>query len=274
MNLLSVADTAIHLKVSKSWVYRHLSQLPVTRINRLIRIDCDAIDSSVNIESGKSLKPGRRMANRYQRGGVRLRGSVWYGYFRIDSPKGRKAKEVRIGTKPELPTKTEARKKLTELMNHQDNPPATANEPTDEPLTFTAVATMWQKSEGPGMGENSLKHYTNALRAYVLPILGGRALDSIQREDVTGLLNAQASKYSRPALKSMRLVTTFVLSWAERNDKMKRPAGWLDGIKVPRKCGGRKVLRTEIEPQHALAIIQKLPEPYATLVLFLVLSGR
>lgn len=44
--------------------------------------------------------------HRFQRGGVRLRGNVWYGYYRIDLPEGgRKGKEIRIGTKSELPTK-------------------------------------------------------------------------------------------------------------------------------------------------------------------------
>ena len=52
------------------------------------------------------------------------------------------------------------------------------------------------------------------------------------------------------------------------------PTGWLDGIKLPRKAGGRKVVRTELEPSQILAIVQRLKEPYSTLVLFLGLLGR
>jgi integrase len=112
------------------------------------------------------------------------------------------------------------------------------------------------------------------LRSLVLPHWKERSIDSIQREDVTNLLNSQAAKYSRSSLKSMRLVVTMRLAWAERNSFIKRPNGWLDGIKLPRKTGGRKVVRTELEPSQTLGIIQQLKEPYSTLVLFLGLCGR
>jgi integrase len=64
------------------------------------------------------------------------------------------------------------------------------------------------------------------------------------------------------------------LAWTEKNGYIKRPTGWLDGIRLPRKTGGRKVVRTELEPSQTLGISQHLKEPYATLVLFLGLCGR
>ena len=64
------------------------------------------------------------------------------------------------------------------------------------------------------------------------------------------------------------------LTWAERNGYLTRSTGWLEGIRLPRKTGGRKVVRTELEPSQTLGIIQQLNEPYSTLVLFLGLCGR
>jgi integrase len=43
---------------------------------------------------------------------------------------------------------------------------------------------------------------------------------------------------------------------------------------LPRKTGGRKIVRTELEPSQTLGIVQRLKEPYATLVLFEGLCGR
>jgi integrase len=268
-NLLTVAEAAARVRGSESWVRRRLDILPVVRLGRMIRIDARRLDDLLTMENWKSLKPIGGSMRRFQRGGVRLRGNVWYGYYRIDLPEGgRKAKEIRIGTKSELPTKTAARKKLAKLMEQPAEPPA------KQQLTLADVAKQWEQSEGPGIGKTSRKHYVNALRAYVLPTLGERPLDSIQRQDVTGLLRDQAPKYSESALKSMRLVCQMVLRYAERNSLIVRPAGWLDGIRVPREHGGRQVVRTQLEPGQTLAIIGHLCEPHATLALFLAMTGK
>jgi integrase len=124
------------------------------------------------------------------------------------------------------------------------------------------------------MSDNTLKHYSDALRAYVLPTWKDYAVDSIQREDITNLLNSQAAKYSRSSLKSMRLVLVMTLTWAERNGYITRPTGWLEGIRLPRKTAGRKVVRTELEPSHTLGFIQRMKEPFSTLVMFFGLCGR
>jgi integrase len=210
------------------------------------------------------------MVNRYQRGGVYLRrgkkGDVWYGTWRYDLDGKRQSKKFRLGTKLELPTKVAARKRLDELVNGKPAPLSS--------MSVADAAARWEKGEGSGMEPNTLKHYTDALRAYVLPTLGERSLETIQREDITSFLNDQAQKYSRSALKSMRLVLTMVLQWAERNKKIERPTGWLDGIRLPKLAGGRKLVRADLTPQQTLAIIAELEEPYATLVLFLSMGGR
>lgn len=62
--------------------------------------------------------------------------------------------------------------------------------------------------------------------------------------------------------------------WAEKNNLIQRPTGWLSAIRLAKKAGGRKVVRTELEPEQIRAIISQLKEPYATLVLFLASVGR
>jgi integrase len=164
-----------------------------------------------------------------------------------------------------------ARQKLHDVIAEMTNSEGVT---VTKSMCYSDLVEKWKRSEGPAMSDNTLKHYSDALRAYILPIWKDYAVDSIQREDITNLLNSQAAKYSRSSLKSMRLVVTMTLAWAERNCYIKRPNGWLDGIRLPRKTGGRKVVRTELETSQTLGIIQQLEEPYSTLVLFLGLCGR
>src|ERR1035438_644115 len=105
--LWDVAQTADFLHVSVSWVRRHLLELPVVRVGRLIRIDTLNLQST--IDSRKSLKPREPiMVNRFQRGGVYLRGKkrMWYGTYRLDTPEGRRPVNMPLGTLRELPTKS------------------------------------------------------------------------------------------------------------------------------------------------------------------------
>jgi integrase len=213
--------------------------------------------------------------NRYQRGGVYLRGKhkdTWYGTYRIDTPASRRSLNIRLGTKQELVTKVAARQKLAEMVAEMTKPDAAS--PTAQTMQYSEIVAKWERSEGPALSETTAKHYTDALNAYVLPTWKDYSMDTIQREDISNFLNLQAENYSRSSLKSMRLVLCLTLAWAERNGYIKRPNGWLEGLRLPRKTGGRKVVRTELEPSQTLAIVQQLKEPYSTLALFEGLCGR
>ena len=54
---------------------------------------------------------------------------------------------------------------------------------------------------------------------------------------------------------------------------MERPNGWLIGIRLPKKVGGRKVVRTELLPNQTRQFVTRLKEPYSTLVLLLASVG-
>ncbi len=111
------------------------------------------------------------MLSRYQRGYVFLTGrkvKVWYGMFREDlhTSEGqvkRRQRNVRLGTRAELPTWDAARKKVADLLKTPS--------PTME-MDFRELAARWQKAVGPTMKATTLSHYRNALRANVLPAFG------------------------------------------------------------------------------------------------------
>ncbi|MGA2857068.1 MAG: hypothetical protein ABSE40_09370 [Candidatus Sulfotelmatobacter sp.] len=132
------------------------------------------------------------------------RARSWYGTYRLDTPEGRRPINILLGTLQELPTKVSARDKLREKiaeMTKREAIPSFASS-----MKFSELVERWKQNEGPGIGETTLEHYSNALRASVLPKWKNHRIDSLQREDITKLLNSQAAKYSRSSLKSMRVV--------------------------------------------------------------------
>jgi integrase len=266
-HLLSVQETACRLNVSPSWVRRHLAELPVVpMLGRMIRIDSAQIES--RIDSRKSLEPKEPiMVNRYQRGGVYKQGKkqMWYGTFRMDGPSGRKQKNVPLGTVKELPTKSAARKKLDEVIALMAKPEAGVA--ATKTKKFSELVTEWKANEGVALGRVTMAHYSNALRANVIPTFGDHDIQTINRKSIQSFLAKQAEKYSRSSLRSMRLVLCMTLGWAERNGEIQQPNGWLDGIRLPKKVGGRTVVRTELTPTQTLAFVERLREPYSTLVL-------
>jgi len=272
-SLFDLRTTADLLGVSASWVRRHISELPCVRVGRLIRFDSILLfrQLQAKIQGGKSLKPERTdMFFRYQRGFVYQKGrsvKVWYGVFREDvrNPNGqieRRQRNIRLGTLDELPSKSAARNRLSELL--KSSPPKTE-------MSFQELADRWEKAEGSTMKATTLRHYKNALRAYVLSRFGARKITEINREDIQTFLAEKARNYSESTLRSMRVVLGLTLGWA--ND-----CGWLEKnpctrVKLPKRTGGRRVTRTVLTAEQVTAIPGKLKEPYATLVLFLAASG-
>ena len=174
----------------------------------------------------------------------------------------RRQRNVRLGTMAELPTKNAADSKLSELLKKST--------PSVE-MTFRELAMRWQEAEGPTMKTSTFQHYENALRAYVVPFFGKEKIADINREKVQRFLAEKAADYSLSSLRSMRAVLSLVLGWAVAN-------GWIErnpcaGVKLPQKTSGRRVTRNVLKPEQVTALAGKLPEPYATLVLFLTATG-
>jgi hypothetical protein len=279
-SLWDIHQAAIFFHVSESWIRRHLSELPHSRHGRLIRFDPHELKRRV--ADRKSLEPTRRLmpANRSQRGGVHLlkgkKTQTYYGTFRIDNPDGtRTDKQVRLGTIKELPTKTAARIKLDEIIKQMTSPESQPEEPKEpEAKKFSVLAEEWKACEGVALDGSTLKHYSDALNAYVLPTFKDVDITTVNRMAIQTFLAKQAKKYSKSSLKSMRLVLTMILGWGEKNgDITNQPHGWLEGIRLPKKVGGRKVTRTELTPEQTRAFVSRMKDPYSTLVLLLASVG-
>jgi integrase len=271
--ILTVCETAQMLGVSQSWVRRHKLELPLANLpGRMVRFDGSLLSAHVRgtLSSGKSLKPGRKvMLSRYQRGSVRQIGKakVWYGTYREDVKTAdgailRSQRKVRLGTPAELPTKNSARAKLADLLAN--------SQPTTE-ITFRELVDRWKAAEGPTLKSTSFDHYKNALRAYALPAFGTQTITNINREAVQKFLAEKAAKYSKSTLRSMRVVLSLTLGWAKNCDWIE--ANPCEGVRLPRVTGGRKIIRTVLTGEQILALTARLKEPYATLVLFLAVSG-
>jgi len=174
----------------------------------------------------------------------------------------RRQRMIRLGTFSELPTKKSARNKLAEILG-------SSTEKVE--MSFLELTDRWKMAEGPTLKATTFSHYNNALRAYVLPIFGNRQIASITREDIQMFLAQKAKTYSQSTLRSMRAVLGLTLGWAHA-------CGWIAKnacvkVKLPKNTGGRRVTRTVLQPAQITAIVSRLEEPYATLVLFLAMTG-
>ena len=187
---------------------------------------------------------------RYQRGSVFQKGKnkIWYGIYREDvrTPAGTSddSERVRLGTVAELPTKNAAQNKLAEKW---------AIAPTTDMTFHDAELTRWQTAIGPTYKTSTLEHYTNALRAYVLPTFKDRRIAAINREMIQNFLAEQAEKYSKSTLRSMRAVLRLTLGWAANNNYIRKNP--CTGIKLPLEaCEDRTVKRHNLTPMQIAAL--------------------
>src|ERR1700733_1222661 len=88
---------------------------------------------------------------------------------------------------------------------------------------FSELVTEWKANEGAALGRATMAHYTNALRADVIPTFGDHDIQTINRKSIQSFLAKQAKKYSRSSLRSMRLVLCMTLGWAEKNGEIQQP---------------------------------------------------
>ena len=272
-SLLDVHDAAKLLNVSESFVRRHKKELCPVRLGRLIRFDSSLLNEKfsgkLTAESGKSLKKEIPVITqkRYQQGGVYKRGKVWYGVFREDVTNAegtlkRKRRNVRLGTLNDLPTKSAARNELQKRM--------TLNGKPSIEMTLSELTERWQGVIVPTLKTSTANVYTHALNSRILPTLGTFPINSLGRYEIEKFLAAKGKQYAKNTLRELRSSLSRVLSWAVANNWLEKNP--VQGIKLPNGTG-HKITRTVLTPEQVKAIASKLPEPYATLIIFLALTG-
>jgi integrase len=268
-----VHQAASALNVSESWVRRHKKELPAVAVGRLIRFDSDLLNrkfsSRLTAESGESLKKENTVItqNRYQQGGVYKRGKTWYGAFRQDVSDGqgtlrRKRRNIRLGTLSDLPTKHAAKQELQKHM--------VLNAKPSVEMTLSELTGRWQGVIVPTLKTSTANVYVHSLNSRILPTLGTFPINSLGRYEIEKFLAAKSKQYAKNTLRELRSSLSRVLSWAVANNWLEKNP--VPGIKIPNGTG-RKISRIVLTPVQVKAIASELPEPYATLIIFLALTG-
>ena len=269
--LLTVREAAATLGVSDCWVRRHAAELPVVKLGRLVRFDSSLLARQVRgrTPSGNGPKPEGKspMLRRWQSGHVYKAGrrvKVWYGMYREDvrKPDGsfvRRQHNIRLGAVSELPTRTAAQQALVRVIG----------KPPSVEITFRELVERWEAAVVPTLQATSADFYKRKLRSHAVPVFGERPISAIGRFDVESFLAEQTKMYCRNTIRGMRASMSLLFSWAVA-------CGWLEknpcsGVKLPQ--AGQKVKRTVLRPEQVLSIAGKLEEPYATLILFLAVTG-
>jgi integrase len=273
---LNVREAANLLGVSECWIRRHVAELPVVRLGRLLRFDPTLLLRRFQCRHS----PGNRLEpegtgnmsfrlRRYQRGYVYKTGKrikAWYGMYREDVklPDGsilRHPHNVKLGTVSELPTKAAAQEALARRISAFG---ATLTE-----LNVVELIERWKTAVAPTLKATTATSYLNVLRARVVPVFGNWNVSEIGRYDVEMFLADGARKYCRNTLRGMRASLSRILSWAVACEWIeKNPCA---GVKLPR--AGKKVIRTILTAEEINALAATLHEPYSTLVLFLAGTG-
>jgi integrase len=136
-------------------------------------------------------------------------------------------------------------------------------------LTFTELVDRWKAAVVPTLKDSTAANYQYNLERYLLPSFGSRELNSLARFDVETFLAEKAKKYSRNTLRGMRASLSGILTWAVANEWV--PKNVCHGVKLP-KAGG-KTKRIIVTAEQVAWLLARLPEPIATLVLFLAVTG-
>lgn len=263
------------LNVSECWVRRHKHELPVVRLGRLVRFDPALLSRQIQgiLSAGNRLEPERRKmlsVRRWQQGYVYKTGAkvkVWYGMFREDVRKmdgalARRQKNIRLGTLSELPTKSAAISKLSQLIS--------TTKPSVE-MRFEDLVQRWTDAIVPTLNPQTSNYYLKMLRLHVTPEFGPVQVTGIARHDVGMFLARKAPQgYSRSSMKGMITSLSTVLEYAVECDVLeKNPC---KGVKLPQPLTPARKRRI-LTPDEATQIAGKLKDPYATLFIFLAVTG-
>ena len=174
---MDVNETAHVLGVSKSWVRRHVTELPAVRVGRLVRFDRPSLlrQFQVKSDSGNRMKQkGENLMfqakkSRYQSGRVYKKGKKevkWYGQFREDQLDAdgklfRVQKNVCLGTVGELQTKHAAKRELDRRMG--------TGAPVKADMLFSDLASRWRAGIVPTLRSTTATHYQYALDSSCYP---------------------------------------------------------------------------------------------------------
>lgn len=184
-SLIDVRGVAQLLRVSQSWLRRHIGELPAMKVGRF-RIDAGLLLRQFQGKSstGNRIEAERKpmiLLRRSQQGHVYKAGKktkTWYGIYREDvrKPDGRvvrRQRNIRLGTLSEFPTRAAASRELARRMGNSKALRTT--------MTFAELFDRWKTTIVPTLKQSTGDLYVYKLKRYVVPVFGSREVASITR---------------------------------------------------------------------------------------------
>jgi integrase len=140
-------------------------------------------------------------------------------------------------------------------------------DPRDSALTVEEVSSRWLESN-PGKRASTLAADESQLRVHLLPVLGGRRIGSVTRNEVQTLVNRWAEMMRPRSVRRCFGVTRAVFSFAEASDFLaKSPCR---GIKLPAVDPTR---RMNLSPDDVAQIAESTAAEYRPMVWLGAMTG-
>ena len=202
------------------------------------------------------------MRKRFRAGHVFQRGKrckVWVGCYRepvLDGGQLRvQQRKVVLGQRSEM-TKTQAKKKLLEILGGMDN----EQHSPEQTMTFGQFAAKWEAEILAHYRASTKRFYKETLGRWILPYFKDWRLSDMRTSELQIFVNKFAT-YSKSVLKHIRATLSVLMrtgvdwEYVERNPVI--------GLKLP---PGKPVKRAPVLPvEKPGELIARLSEPYRTM---------
>jgi len=204
---------------------------------------------------------------RYQRGSVykcperpkKGQSQVWVGMWREDVDGTRRQRKKTLGSVAELPNRSDAMERLAFFMHQK---------PTTR-LTFAELVEKWKLTAACSLKASTSANYQYNLDRYLVPAFGKHEISALTRFDVETFLVGKSKAYSQNTLRGMRAALQGVLTWAVEHEWI--PKNVCSGVKLPN--ARKQAVRPNITAEQVGLLVARVPEPIATLILFIAATG-
>ena len=238
-----------------------------------------SLDSGATLkdDTGKGGRANGKEAmarRRYQTGCLFTRGrkgrKVWVARWREDviQPNGTLSRMQRsevLGLVSDIPNRREAYKLLDLLLRR-------TNQGLRRPqvlISFGDFAKKWGEAILPTYRESTRYFYRNVLQKHLVPMFAASRLRDIQTLDIQLFLNQKALSYAPSVVYHIRATLSRIFATAT-------DWGYLDSnpvtvVRMPHKRNVRPNIT--FEPPAVQRILQRLEEPYRSMVILAALTG-
>lgn len=174
----------------------------------------------------------------------------------------------RITRKVSARTKTEAMRKLKDVLRDQDDGFTSA----PRGYTVTDAVTDWLTYGLSGRSASTVKKYRDLADGHVIPALGARKLADLSADDVDKWLAAKAPELSTSSLRIIQSILKRAIDRAQARDKVKRNVVLLADIPTGRAGRPSKAL-TLVQAEAVLTAAEGTPL-HAYVVLSMLVGAR